>query len=133
MALFRLQVAIAAFCAAVLLTGTISDAHAADPFYKGKRITLLINFAAGGPTDIEGRLFAKYLVKHIEGEPGIIVQNMDGAGGLVGASYLGEVAPKDGTYIGYLSGTSWLYVSEPNAGASISGATSSSPISPARR
>ena len=113
MALLRLQAAIAGFCAAVLLTGTISDAHAADPFYKGKRITLLINFAAGGPTDIEGRLFAKYLVKHIEGEPGIIVQNMDGAGGLVGASYLGEVAPKDGTYIGYLSGTSWLYVSEP--------------------
>jgi hypothetical protein len=62
---------------------------------------------------MEGRLFAKYLVKHIEGEPSIIVQNMDGAGGLVGASYLGEVAPKDGTYIGYLSGTSWLYVSEP--------------------
>jgi len=85
MALLQLQAAIAGFCAAVLLTGTISDAHAADPFYKGKRITLLINFAAGGPTDIEGRLFAKYLVKHIEGEPGIIVQNMDGAGGLVRA------------------------------------------------
>ena len=38
---------------------------------------------------------------------------MDGAGGLIGAQYLGEVAPKDGTYIGYLSGTSWPYVSEP--------------------
>jgi tripartite-type tricarboxylate transporter receptor subunit TctC len=112
MKLLRLQAAIAGFCAAVLLTGTITGAHAAEPFYKGKRITLLINFAAGGPTDIEGRLFAKYLVKHIEGEPGIIVQNMDRAGGLVGASYLGEVA-KDGTYIGYLSGASWLYVSEP--------------------
>src|SRR6516164_9891165 len=100
----------AALALAVLLA---SAAAAEEPFYKGKRITLLINFAAGGPTDIEGRLFAKYLVKHIEGEPGIIVQNIDGAGGLVGASYLGEVAPKDGTYIGYLSGTSWLYVSEP--------------------
>src|SRR5262252_4622484 len=109
----RLQVALAAFCAAVVLVDSTSALRAADPFYKGKRITLLINFAAGGQTDIEGRLFAKYLVKHIEGEPGIIVQNMDGAGGLVGASYLGEVAPKDGTYIGYLSGTSWLYVSEP--------------------
>ena len=108
MKLLRLQAAIAGCCAAALLV-TSSGLRAADPFYKGKRITLLINFAAGGPTDIEGRLFAKYLVKHIEGEPGIIVQNMDGAGGLVGASYLGEVAPKDGTYIGYLSGTSWLY------------------------
>jgi putative tricarboxylic transport membrane protein len=38
---------------------------------------------------------------------------MDGAGGIVGATYLGEVAPKDGTAMGYLSGTSWIYVSEP--------------------
>ena len=90
-----------------------SPVRAQEPFYKGKRITILINFAAGGPTDIEGRLFAKHLAKHIEGQPNIVVQNMDGAGGVVGATYLGEVAPKDGTYMGYLSGTSWIYVSEP--------------------
>ncbi len=88
-------------------------ACADEPFYKGKRLTILINFAAGGPTDIEGRLFAKHLAKHIDGQPNIVVQNMDGAGGVVGATYLGEVAPKDGTYMGYLSGTSWIYVSEP--------------------
>ena len=87
--------------------------QAQEPFYKGKRITVLINFAAGGPTDIEGRVFAKYLARHIDGAPNVIVQNMDGAGGVVGATYLGEVAPKDGTYVGYLSGTSWIYVSEP--------------------
>lgn len=101
----------AALALAVLLA---SAAAAEEPFYKGKRLTLLINFAAGGPTDIEGRLFAKYLVKHIAGEPQIIVQNMDGAGGLVGAQYLGEVAPRDGSVIGYLSGTAWIYVSDPD-------------------
>src|SRR4029077_16116576 len=53
------------------------------------------------------------LARHIDGAPSIIVQNMDGAGGVIGAQYLGEVAPKDGTYIGYLSGTSWIYVSDP--------------------
>ena len=90
-----------------------SPAAAQEPFYKGKRLTVLINFAAGGPTDIEGRLFAKHLAKHIEGQPNLIVQNMDGAGGVVGAHYLGEVAAKDGTCMGYLSGTSWIYVSEP--------------------
>ena len=42
-------------------------ARADDPFYKGKRLTILINFAAGGPTDIEGRLFAKHLARHIDG------------------------------------------------------------------
>jgi len=49
----------------------------------------------------------------IDGHPNIIVQNMDGAGGVVGATYLGEVAPKDGKLSRYLSGTSWVYVSEP--------------------
>ena len=107
-AIIRLGLALAALL--VLAAG----AQAEEPFYKGKRLTVLINFAAGGPTDIEGRLFAKYLVKHIDGQPGVIVQNMDGAGGLIGAQYLGEVAPKDGTVLGYLSGSAWLYVSDPD-------------------
>jgi tripartite-type tricarboxylate transporter receptor subunit TctC len=95
------------------LLGLAAAARADEPFYKGKRLTLLINFAAGGPTDIEGRLFAKYLVRHLDGQPGMIVQNMDGAGGLIGAEYLAEVAPRDGTVLGYLSGSAWLYVSDP--------------------
>ena len=61
----------------------MAGAHADDAFYKGKRLTILINFAVGGPTDIEGRLFAKHLARHIDGTPGIVVQNMDGAGGVV--------------------------------------------------
>ena len=102
-----------ALAAAALASVGMGQASADEPFYKGKRITLLINFAAGGPTDIEGRLFAKHLARLIDGSPQIIVQNMDGAGGVVGAQFLGEVAPKDGTVVGYLSGTSWIYVSEP--------------------
>ena len=90
-----------------------SGAGADEPFYKGKRLTLLIGSAVGGPTDIEGRLFAKYLARHIEGQPALLVQNRDGAGGLVGATYLGEVPPRDGTMLGYFSGTAWNYVNEP--------------------
>ena len=88
----------------------LSSAHAEEPYYKGKRITVIINFAAGGPTDIEGRIFAKHLSKHIAGQPGIIVQNMDGAGGMIGANYLGEIAPKDGTAMGYFTGSAWREV-----------------------
>jgi hypothetical protein len=106
------RAALLGICAGFALSATAVRAD--EPFYKGKRLTILINFAAGGPTDIEGRLFAKHLVKHIDGQPNIVVQNMDGAGGVVGATYLGEVAPKDGTYMGYLSGTTWIYVSEPH-------------------
>jgi putative tricarboxylic transport membrane protein len=97
--------------AAVLLTA--ADSHADEPFYKGKRLTVLIGAASGGPTDIEGRLLAKYLGRHIDGQPGVVVLNKEGAGGLVGATFLGEVAPRDGTMLGYMSGTAWNFVNEP--------------------
>jgi tripartite-type tricarboxylate transporter receptor subunit TctC len=87
-----------------------APATAADGFYQGKRLTVLINFAVGGPTDIEGRLFAKHIGKHLAGTPNIIVQNMDGGGGATGTNFLGEIAPKDGTVLGYLTGVAWRYV-----------------------
>jgi tripartite-type tricarboxylate transporter receptor subunit TctC len=102
-----------ALSAAALLIAGAAGAGAQSPYYKGKRLTVLINFAAGGPADIESRLFAKHLVKHIDGAPNLVIQNMDGAGGLVGAQYLGEVAAKDGTALGALTGTAWIYASDP--------------------
>ena len=45
--------------ASLLTVAAAPAAHADDPFYKNKRLTILINFAPGGPTDIEGRMFAK--------------------------------------------------------------------------
>jgi tripartite-type tricarboxylate transporter receptor subunit TctC len=85
--------------------------QAAD-FYAGKQLTILINFAPGGPTDVEGRLFAQYLRKHIAGQPTVIVTNKDGAGGRIGTVFLGEVGPKDGTQVGYLTGAAWSAVNE---------------------
>ena len=96
------------------LAASVAAAAADNPYYKGKRVTVLINFTAGGPTDIEGRLFAKHLADHIEARPQVIVQNMDGAGGMIGAGYLGEVAPKDGTVVGYFTGTAWRYANDPD-------------------
>src|SRR5262245_28047504 len=106
----RMPAVVFGLCAAL---ASAPLAAADEPFYKGKRLTLIINFAAGGPTDAEGRLLAKHLPKHIEGHPGIIVQNMDGAGGMIGAGYLGEVAPKDGTALGYFTGAAWRYANNP--------------------
>ncbi len=98
-----------AAAAAALICVAFQAAKSAD-FYQGKRLTILINFAAGGPTDIEGRLLARHIGKHIPGNPTVIVQNMDGAGGLVGTNYIGEVAPKDGTTLGYLTGAGMSYI-----------------------
>ncbi len=90
-----------------------SPAPAQEPFYKGKRLTVLINFDAGSATDIEGRVFARHFAKHIEGPPQLIVQNIAGGGGINGTQYLGEVAPKDGTMMGYITATAWNYASQP--------------------
>ena len=89
-----------------------SSASAQEPYYKGKRLTVLVNFAPGGGVDIEGDV-ARHIVKHIEGRPTVVVQNMDGAAGLGAVNYLGEVAPKDGTVMGYFGGIAWQYASEP--------------------
>lgn len=74
------------------------------PFYQGRTLTFVINFAAGGPTDVEGRIIARHLAKHVPGQPTIIVQNMPGAGGIVGVNYLGEVAKPNGLTLGYFTG-----------------------------
>jgi tripartite-type tricarboxylate transporter receptor subunit TctC len=82
-----------------------SLAQAAErPFYQGKTVNFIINFAAGGPTDIEGRIVARHLAKHIPGQPTIVPQNMAGAGGVTGMNFLGEVAKGDGLTMGYFTG-----------------------------
>jgi tripartite-type tricarboxylate transporter receptor subunit TctC len=63
----------------MLSVAGVSELHAQDPFYKGKRLTVMINYGAGGPADIEGRIFARHIGRHIEGSPNVIVQNIDGA------------------------------------------------------
>ena len=87
---------------ATLLAGSAGAAE--SQFYKGKTLTVLINYNTGGPTDIEGRLVAKHFSKHIPGQPTIIVQNMAGAGGIIATNYLGEVAKPDGLTMSYFTG-----------------------------
>ncbi len=90
-----------------------SPASAQQPFYKGKRLAVLVNFAPGGSTDIEGRLFARHVARHLDGQPTVVVQNMDGAGGFNGANYVGEIAPRDGTMVGFMGGTAWQFATDP--------------------
>ena len=82
------------FLFGLILLPTLAAA-AERPFYQGKNLTFVINFAAGEPTDIEGRIVARHLAKHIPGQPAIVVQNMAGAGGVIGINFLGEVAKPD--------------------------------------
>jgi|LNFM01.1.fsa_nt_gb tripartite-type tricarboxylate transporter receptor subunit TctC len=107
--MFRISAAAALGCA---LANALIAPAGAQSYYTGKRLTILINYAAGGPADVEGRVIARHIAKHIEGNPTIVVQNMDGAGGLIGTNYIGEIAPKDGTMLGLLTGVAWPQASD---------------------
>lgn len=88
-----------AFAYAITATLMLFAGTATAQFYKGKRLTVVINYGAGGPTDVEGRLLAKHLAKHIPGKPSVIVKNRPGAGGIVGTNFMAQVAKPDGMTI----------------------------------
>jgi len=81
----------------VALVGVSFSETALAQFYKGKTVTMIINYPAGGPTDIEGRIIAQHLPAHIPGKPTIVVKNVAGAGGVIGSNQLGEAAPNGDT------------------------------------
>jgi tripartite-type tricarboxylate transporter receptor subunit TctC len=78
-------------------------ASAADDFYKGKTITLVVANAAGGGYDLYARLLARHMGRHIPGEPGFIVKYQPGVGGMVMANAIYATAPRDGLTIGLMA------------------------------
>ncbi len=71
-------------------------------FSSGKTITMIVNYPAGGPTDIEGRIVAKHLPAHLPGNPAVVVKDVGGAGGIIGSNELGRAAP-NGDTIGFFT------------------------------
>src|SRR5438552_3699083 len=89
--------------ASFLLVAALAPMHPAaaqEAYFKDKQIRLIVGSAPGGGYDAYGRLLSQYMRQHIPGTPTIIVQNMPGAGSLVAANYIYNVAPKDGTAFG---------------------------------
>src|SRR5512143_710785 len=68
------------------------ELYAQANFYQGKTIKLIIGSSAGGGYDLWPRFVAPYFTRHIPGNPEIIPQNMPGAGGIVAANYVYNVA-----------------------------------------
>ena len=85
-----------------LAAGLPSSARAqsVEDFYRGRTITMVVGYTAGGGYDLYARALARHMGRHIPGNPGFVVNNMPGAGSLTAANYLYNVAPKDGTVIG---------------------------------
>jgi tripartite-type tricarboxylate transporter receptor subunit TctC len=84
------------------------SAQSADQFFKGKTINVYIGFSAGGTYDYYGRLVARFLGRHIPGEPTVVANSMPGSGSFRAANFLFSAAPKDGTALGVITQTTAL-------------------------
>src|SRR5262245_8584518 len=84
-----------------LIAGLLAaqPALAQDGFYRGKTVTIIVGYSAGGGYDQYARLVARHLGRHIPGQPNVIVQNMPGAASMTAVRHLDANAAKDGTVI----------------------------------
>jgi tripartite-type tricarboxylate transporter receptor subunit TctC len=85
----------------------IATACAQTPaeFFKGREMTLIVPAGPSGGYAIYSQFLSRHLSKHLPGNPTIVVKYMPGGGGNVGANYLYNVAPKDGSVIAAMFST----------------------------
>ena len=94
---------------AVCLSLTVlAQAQSAKPFYEGKTIQIVVASGPGASTDIGARLVGRFLGKHVPGNPNTLVQNMPGAGGLVAANQIYNLAKPDGLTIVAVTRSNYL-------------------------
>jgi tripartite-type tricarboxylate transporter receptor subunit TctC len=88
---------------ALLLMATLAapPARAERPadFYKGKTVSLVVGSSTGGGYDTMTRAIARFIGKHIPGNPTVVVRNMPGAGGITALNYIYNTAERDGTVL----------------------------------
>lgn len=87
---------------ALVLTSPIAAQPAGDSL-AGKSVSMIIGFGAGGGYDLWGRTVGRHIGRHLPGAPTVIPQNMPGAGSYAAASYIFNIAPKDGTVLGIIA------------------------------
>jgi hypothetical protein len=85
------------FAASPVAASLPAHADGPDEVFKGKTVTLVVGYSAGGGFDLYARGFAKFARNHLAGASSLVVQNMPGAGSLTATNYIANIAPKDGT------------------------------------
>jgi tripartite-type tricarboxylate transporter receptor subunit TctC len=84
------------FFSLMLLVAWSANGHAQGDFYRGKTVRVIIGYSPGGTNDLWVRAISRFWGKYIPGNPGFIVQNMPGAGTMIAANYIYNVAKPDG-------------------------------------
>ena len=92
-----------------VLLNAAAATFAQDSFYQGKTVRIIVGTSAGGGFDTYTRTLARHFGKHIPGQPAVVVENMPGAGHLIAANHMYNVAKPDGLTIGHFHGGWFLY------------------------
>lgn len=95
------------FTFAAFPSGGVLAANVAD-FYAGKTVSMMIGASVGSGYDRYARLVARHMGRHIPGNPAFVSQQMHGAGGMILANHLFNVASRDGAVIGAMNRASPL-------------------------
>jgi tripartite-type tricarboxylate transporter receptor subunit TctC len=85
-----------------LFPASAAQAQSVEQFYSGKQVKFLIGSSAGTGYDVYARLVGRFMSRHLPGNPIFITPNMPGAGGMILANYLYNIAPSDGSEIAML-------------------------------
>jgi tripartite-type tricarboxylate transporter receptor subunit TctC len=86
----------------LLLTTPVAAQPGGDTF-AAKSVAMIIGFGPGGGYDLWGRTVGRHIGRHLPGAPTVIPQNMPGAGSYAAASYIFNIAPKDGSVLGIIA------------------------------
>jgi tripartite-type tricarboxylate transporter receptor subunit TctC len=85
------------------MLATVSPVRAQTPYHQGKIVTIVVGTLAGDLYDLYARAIALFMGRYIPGNPNIIVQNMPGAGHMIAANYIYNVAKPDGLTLGAIN------------------------------
>jgi tripartite-type tricarboxylate transporter receptor subunit TctC len=86
----------------------VTTAFPQAPYFQGKTMTIVVGYLAGDGYDIWTRLLAAHMGKHIPGNPNMIAQNMPGAGSMIAANYIYNVAKPEGLTMGSIGPSLYL-------------------------
>ena len=98
-----------AFAVSALVSWSANATLAQEPFYKGKTIRVVVATSAGGGFDAYTRMITRHMGNFVPGNPAFVVENMPGAGHLIGANHIYKVAKPDGLTLGHFQGGLFLY------------------------
>lgn len=100
---------------AMLPASLCAQQPAGDFTYAGKTLEMVVPYPPGGGTTLTGQFFARWLERHLDGQPKIQVVNIEGASGVIGSNEYAQKYPHDGNTLltgAFSSTTPYLFKEE---------------------